>query len=196
MNVASQKGGTCVPFSLYPGPTCLLLFSNPMCFFRHRPSPGTTWPRGMGFMGLLPSSCVPCLLVTPTPNTHFFQGMMSTLYQKRWYLPWKTRFSQTYPGKSGYLEQGVGLLACLVFACLLASLSHLALLPPGGRNGTCGSHQFVQEWLRTALVQFWARWSEVGPIAKAPHKDRQPERPLLQRHSFGAFCLAVRTLTF
>ena len=43
-----------------------------------------------------------------TPNTLFFQVIMSTLYSKRRYFPWKTKFSQKIPfgvgGTNSYLS--------------------------------------------------------------------------------------------
>ena len=42
---------------------------------------------------------------TPRPNTWpFFQGMMSALYSKRRYLPWKTRFARPKMGGLGVLR--------------------------------------------------------------------------------------------
>ena len=41
------------------------------------------------------------LLQRPGP---FWGAMMSTLYEKRRYVPWKPRFSARYSRKSGYLE--------------------------------------------------------------------------------------------
>ena len=45
------------------------------------------------------------LTLPPTPNTLFFQGMMSALHQKRRYLPWKPRLLKKIPKKAaGYVE--------------------------------------------------------------------------------------------